>query len=50
MVDGSLTVNLQLSGFKKVLNYTKRVTEDVRYRRAVSREEVNFMLTIMMLP
>lgn len=31
---------LQLSGFKKVLNYTKRVTEDVKYRNMVSREEV----------
>ncbi|XP_031277170.1 protein CHROMATIN REMODELING 5 [Pistacia vera] len=29
-----------LSGFKKVLNYTKKVTEDVRYRKAVSREEI----------
>lgn len=29
-----------LSGFKKVLNYTKKVTEDVKYRRAVSREEI----------
>ncbi|KAJ8560890.1 hypothetical protein K7X08_027080 [Anisodus acutangulus] len=34
-------VELQnLSGFKKVLNYTKRVTEDVKYRKTVSREEI----------
>ncbi|XP_044477866.1 protein CHROMATIN REMODELING 5-like isoform X2 [Mangifera indica] len=34
-------VELQnLSGFKKVLNYTKKVTEDIRYRKAVSREEI----------
>ncbi|XP_021894082.1 protein CHROMATIN REMODELING 5-like [Carica papaya] len=29
-----------LSGFKKVLNYTKKVTEDIRYRRKISREEI----------
>ncbi|KAG8371013.1 hypothetical protein BUALT_Bualt13G0042900 [Buddleja alternifolia] len=29
-----------LSGFKKVLNYTKKVMEDVKYRKAVSREEI----------
>ncbi|KAK6936953.1 Chromo domain [Dillenia turbinata] len=29
-----------LSGFKKVINYTKRVTEDVKYRKTVSREEI----------
>ncbi|GLT50732.1 hypothetical protein SLA2020_241980 [Shorea laevis] len=29
-----------LSGFKKVLNYTKRVMEEVRYRRSLSREEI----------
>ncbi|GMN43748.1 hypothetical protein TIFTF001_012945 [Ficus carica] len=29
-----------LSGFKKVLNYTKKVMEDVRYRRTVTREEI----------
>ncbi|GFQ02892.1 protein chromatin remodeling 5 [Phtheirospermum japonicum] len=29
-----------LSGFKKVLNYTKKVTEDVKYRKMVSREEL----------
>ncbi|KAI7751444.1 hypothetical protein M8C21_020384 [Ambrosia artemisiifolia] len=29
-----------LSGFKKVLNYTKRVMEDIKHRRAVSREEI----------
>ncbi|XP_061347775.1 protein CHROMATIN REMODELING 5-like [Gastrolobium bilobum] len=34
-------VELQnLSGFKKVLNYTKKVTEDIRYRMAISREEI----------
>lgn len=32
---------VQLSGFKKVLNYTKRVMEDVKYRKTVSREEVS---------
>ena len=31
---------LQLSGFKKVLNYTKKVMEDVKYRKTVTREEV----------
>lgn len=34
--------NLQLSGFKKVLNYAKKVVEDVRFRKMVSREEVIF--------
>ncbi|XP_024019941.1 protein CHROMATIN REMODELING 5 isoform X1 [Morus notabilis] len=29
-----------LSGFKKVLNYTKKVMEDVKYRKAVTREEI----------
>ncbi|PON97641.1 histone H3-K9 methyltransferase [Trema orientale] len=29
-----------LSGFKKVLNYTKKVTEDVKYRKAITREEI----------
>ncbi|KAK9274029.1 hypothetical protein L1049_018843 [Liquidambar formosana] len=29
-----------LSGFKKVLNYTKRVMEDVKYRKRISREEI----------
>ncbi|XP_051120331.1 protein CHROMATIN REMODELING 5 isoform X2 [Andrographis paniculata] len=29
-----------LSGFKKVINYTKKVGEDIRYRRMVSREEI----------
>ncbi|RAL38980.1 hypothetical protein DM860_014806 [Cuscuta australis] len=29
-----------LSGFKKVLNYIKKVTEDVRHRKTVSREEI----------
>ena len=31
---------LQLSGFKKVLNYTKKVMEEVKYRNMFSREEV----------
>ncbi|CAN1170496.1 Protein CHROMATIN REMODELING 5 [Linum perenne] len=29
-----------LSGFKKVLNYTKKVVEDLRYRRMLTREEI----------
>ncbi|XP_020396331.1 protein CHROMATIN REMODELING 5 isoform X1 [Zea mays] len=29
-----------VSGFKKVINYTKRVAEEQRYKRALSREEV----------
>ncbi|XVF04811.1 hypothetical protein REPUB_Repub05bG0117700 [Reevesia pubescens] len=29
-----------LSGFKKVLNYIKKVMEDMRYRKALSREEI----------
>ncbi|CAJ1971278.1 unnamed protein product [Sphenostylis stenocarpa] len=29
-----------LSGFKKVLNYTKKIMEDMRYRRKISREEI----------
>ncbi|CAN6691706.1 unnamed protein product [Malus baccata var. baccata] len=29
-----------LSGFKKVLNYTKKVMEDARYRNTISREEI----------
>ncbi|KAK6925557.1 SNF2, N-terminal [Dillenia turbinata] len=29
-----------LSGFKKLINYTKRVMEDVKYRKTVSREEI----------
>lgn len=33
---------LQLSGFKKVVNYTKKVMEDARYRKTISREEVHF--------
>lgn len=33
---------LQLSGYKKVLNYTKKVAEEIRYRTALSREEVMF--------
>lgn len=35
-------VFLQLSGFKKVLNYTKKVSEEIRYRTVLSREEVMF--------
>ncbi|XP_071726363.1 protein CHROMATIN REMODELING 5 [Rutidosis leptorrhynchoides] len=29
-----------LSGFKKVVNYTKKVMEEIRHRRTVSREEI----------
>nr|GEV55510.1 protein chromatin remodeling 5-like isoform X1 [Tanacetum cinerariifolium] len=29
-----------LSGFKKVVNYTKKVMQDIRHRRTVSREEI----------
>ncbi|PPS05497.1 hypothetical protein GOBAR_AA15131 [Gossypium barbadense] len=29
-----------LSGFKKVLNYTKKVMDDAKYRKALSREEL----------
>ncbi|XP_045831703.1 protein CHROMATIN REMODELING 5 [Trifolium pratense] len=29
-----------LSGFKKVLNYTKKIMEDIRYRKTISREEI----------
>ncbi|KAL8140178.1 hypothetical protein V2J09_006199 [Rumex salicifolius] len=29
-----------LSGFKKVLNYMKKVAEDVKFRKCVSREEI----------
>ncbi|XP_027368261.1 protein CHROMATIN REMODELING 5-like isoform X2 [Abrus precatorius] len=29
-----------LSGFKKVLNYTKKIMEDIKYRRTISREEI----------
>ncbi|KAK4780663.1 hypothetical protein SAY87_016769 [Trapa incisa] len=29
-----------LSGFKKVINYTKKVMDDVKYRMSVSREEI----------
>ncbi|XVF47300.1 hypothetical protein PTKIN_Ptkin03bG0098700 [Pterospermum kingtungense] len=36
----SLSELQNLSGFKKVLNYTKKVMEDVRYREALSREEI----------
>jgi hypothetical protein len=31
---------MQLSGYKKVLNYMKRVEEEKKKRRALSREEV----------
>nr|XP_043625233.1 protein CHROMATIN REMODELING 5 isoform X2 [Erigeron canadensis] len=30
----------KLSGFKKVVNYTKKVMEEIRHRRTVSREEI----------
>lgn len=36
-------MTLQLSGFKKVLNYTKKVMEDAKYRKTISREEVFFL-------
>uniref|UniRef100_A0A7N0TB68 Protein CHROMATIN REMODELING 5 n=2 Tax=Kalanchoe fedtschenkoi TaxID=63787 RepID=A0A7N0TB68_KALFE len=29
-----------LPGFKKVINYTKKVSEDVRFRNSISREEI----------
>ncbi|KAI3707690.1 hypothetical protein L6452_26319 [Arctium lappa] len=29
-----------LSGFKKVINYTKKIMEDIKHRRTVSREEI----------
>ncbi|KAK7276699.1 hypothetical protein RIF29_17844 [Crotalaria pallida] len=29
-----------LSGFKKVLNYTKKIIEDIRHRKSISREEI----------
>lgn len=35
-----LTELQNLSGFKKVLNYMKKVVEDVRFRKSVSREEI----------
>ncbi|XP_058199192.1 protein CHROMATIN REMODELING 5 isoform X3 [Rhododendron vialii] len=35
-----LTELQNLSGFKKVINYTKKVMEDIRYRKRVSREEI----------
>lgn len=34
----------QLSGFKKVVNYTKKVTDEIRHRRTVSREEVKLSM------
>lgn len=40
---------LQLSGFKKVLNYTKKIMEDMRYRRSISREEVNILVQLVNL-
>ncbi|XP_072983025.1 protein CHROMATIN REMODELING 5 isoform X2 [Typha latifolia] len=36
----SFSVLQTLTGFKKVLNYIKRVTEESKYKRALSREEV----------
>ncbi|KAF8112794.1 hypothetical protein N665_0061s0003 [Sinapis alba] len=36
----SLSDLQNLSGYKKVLNYTKRLTEEIRYRTALSREEI----------
>ncbi|OIW02825.1 hypothetical protein TanjilG_29601 [Lupinus angustifolius] len=29
-----------LSGFKKVLNYTKKIMEDIKHRKSISREEI----------
>lgn len=37
----TLPFKWQVSGFKKVLNYMKRVTDELRYKRSLSREEVN---------
>ncbi|CAN8257999.1 unnamed protein product [Cochlearia groenlandica] len=36
----SLSDLQNLSGYKKVLNYTKKVTEEIRHRTALSREEI----------
>ncbi|XP_048228059.1 protein CHROMATIN REMODELING 5 isoform X2 [Ricinus communis] len=36
----SFTELQNLSGFKKVLNYTKKVNEDIKYRRMLTREEI----------
>ncbi|WCJ28910.1 Chromodomain-helicase-DNA-binding protein 1 [Euphorbia peplus] len=36
----SLAELQNLSGYKKVLNYTKKVNEEVRYRRGLTREEI----------
>ncbi|KAK9053416.1 hypothetical protein SSX86_030050 [Deinandra increscens subsp. villosa] len=36
----SFTELQNLNGFKKVINYTKKVTEEIKHRRAVSREEI----------
>ncbi|CAA2959420.1 CHROMATIN REMODELING 5 isoform X1 [Olea europaea subsp. europaea] len=36
----SLSELQNVNGFKKVLNYTKKVTEDIKYRKAVSRVEI----------
>lgn len=36
----SLSDLQNLSGFKKVLNYTKKVSEEIRYRTVLSREEI----------
>ncbi|XP_062099145.1 protein CHROMATIN REMODELING 5-like isoform X2 [Humulus lupulus] len=38
-----------LSGFKKVLNYTKKVTDEVRFRKTVTREEVIFLFFFLFL-
>lgn len=40
-------MTLQLSGFKKVLNYTKKVMEDAKYRKTISREEVFFLFPFL---
>ena len=38
---------MQLSGYKKVLNYMKRVEEEKNKRRALSREEVRNAVFMM---
>jgi hypothetical protein len=38
---------IQLSGFKKVLNYTRKVEEERNLRRALSREEVSYSLNFL---
>jgi hypothetical protein len=37
----SYTLITQVSGYKKVLNYMKRVAQEQRYKRSLTREEVN---------